>query len=210
MARGLSADLAAAVAAKRVQPALFAEFLFDSGPVRFWSGLGVITWDGKVWAGGGDLVGVSPYTETQNLEAQNFTFTLSGIEPSLLATALLEDYQGRRCALYFGATSTSAAHVLMEDGGFELLEDGGHLLLENSIIETPYQIFAGIMDTMNFQDDAQSATLTLNAENILIVLTETRTRRFTDEDQKATYPTDRAFEGIAALQDREIIWKGKG
>jgi hypothetical protein len=186
MSRNLTTDLANAVAATRMMPVVFAEFLFESAPVRFWSGYGQIIWNGETWLGGGNFTGVSQYNETQDNQAQGLTFSLSGVDSSLLAAVMLEPYQGRKCRLWVGE-----------------MDDALNIGID------PYQTFSGIMDVMEFADDGQTATITVSAENAMIVLTKTRERRYTPEDQRSRYPTDEGLNQVATQMDMELVWQSK-
>jgi len=181
--REMDTALAAEMEAAVLRPVLLCEFLLDSGAIRLWSGVGDLTALGETWTGAGTLLGVSDYQETASLEAQGVTFTLSGITSSVIALALLEDYQGRACGLYLGALD--AAGVLVAD---------------------PVRLFSGLLDTMQITDGGETCTLAVAAENKLVILQRAKEARYTDEDQKARYPDDRGLEFVSGLQDREIVW----
>jgi len=84
---------------------------------------------------------------------------------------------------------------------FELsIQGGGANLIE---------IFSGELDQMNIVEEAESCTISVTAENVLIKLERPTVRRFTDQDQKSRYPSDRGLEFIASLQDKEIFWGRK-
>lgn len=215
MARNLDLDLAARFASQVIAPVFFAEFFFPEQTLRFWSGVGIMEWgedengDPIQWIGGGNLVGLSPYNEKQAIEAQGMQYFLNGIPSNLLATAMLAQYQGRRCNLYMGSMSIDG--LLVQEDGFAILLEGsgGALELEDAFLIAPTLVFAGIMDVIRFTDDATKASLTMNAESVLIVLTNKYPRRFTDEDQKLRYPGDKGLEYVAGLPDKEVLWGGK-
>lgn len=183
MSRALTSGMQTAVAATVVRPALFAALEFDSGTVRMWTGLGSIVWDGNTYLGAGNMCGVAPIQEVADNSAQGTSFTLNGIPSSLLSLALTESYQGRSAKLWLAAFDAS-----------------------NAIIADPYLIFGGRMDTMTIDDGGETGSITLTAENQLIDLNRSRERRYTDQDQKIDYPTDRGLEYIAGLQDKQIVW----
>lgn len=183
MSRALTGGMQTAVSAQVVCPILLAAFEFDSGTVRVCSGIGTITWAGDDYLGVGNFCGVSPIQEVVDNSAQGTSFTLNGIPSALLATALLEKYRGRPAKLWLAALDSS-----------------------NTIIADPYLLFGGRMDTMTISDGGETGTITLSAENRLINLNRTRERRWTDEDQKIEYPTDRGLEYVVGLQDKQVIW----
>lgn len=204
--RELAPDIFESISKPVVNASILAEFEFDSGPVRMWTSVGSLIWDGKEFLGGGNLIGVSDYTETQSLEAEGLNFSLNGIPPELISVALNEQYQGRLCRLWLGIVSTTS-HLLQEDGESSiLLEDGGRILLESEILGDPYLFFTGLMDVMEITDDGQSAQIKLAAENILTLLNRTKERRYTSEDQKSRFPNDKGLDFVAQLQDKKVAW----
>lgn len=68
------------------------------------------------------------------------------------------------------------------------------------------EVFTGELDQMNILEAADTATIQVTAENVLVRLERPVVRRFTDQDQKSRYPGDRGLEFIAGLQDKEIFW----
>tara|TARA_Y100000114_G_C11746366_1_gene321816 strand:+ start:792 stop:1745 length:954 start_codon:yes stop_codon:yes gene_type:complete len=87
---------------------------------------------------------------------------------------------------------------------------GGSVIGYNSIIVSDsYTIFDGFMDVMRVNDSGGKANISLNCENQLIALEKPNIRRYTPEDQKIDFPTDKGLEYVAALQDDEVVW-GRG
>jgi hypothetical protein len=113
------------------------------------------------------------------MEAKGATITMSGIPSVFLSLALQEPYQGRECRIYFGVTSDPSDYV---------------------------EVFAGELDQMNIEEQADTANISVTAESVLIKLERPVIRRFTNEDQKSRFPSDRGLEFVAGLQDKEIFW----
>ena len=113
------------------------------------------------------------------MEAKGATLSMSGIPSSFLSLALQEPYQGRECRIYFGVTSDPSDYV---------------------------EVFSGELDQMNIEEQADTANISVTAENVLIKLERPVVRRFTNEDQKSRFPSDRGLEYVASLQDKEIFW----
>ena len=63
---------------------------------------------------------------------------------------------------------------------------------------------------MKIDEGAETASITLNVENRLIVFDRPKERRFTHEDQQNRFAGDLGFEFVPDLQDKEIIWGKKG
>lgn len=203
--RDLTTEMAQGFASASVSPALLAEFEFDSGTLRMWSGYGDLVFNGDTYTGGGNLIGISDIQETQELEAKGLVFSLTGIPQNLIATALTERTRGRPCRLYLAIVSSTRS-VDTESGDSVLTEDGGLVLLENQLVDSPYRIFTGMMDVMELTDNADSATFRLSAESSLIVGQRNKVRRYTSEEQRRVYPADKGLDLINQLQDKEVVW----
>lgn len=183
MTRTVETAMDTQISADSFAPILLIEGRFASGVVRIWNGYDPIPWDGKTWQGKGDLIGFSGVEETQEIEARSASVILTGIKSSLISLALdKSEYRGKPIKVWFGAVS------------------GG------SIVVDPIVIFNGRMDTATIQDEGETATIEMKCESVLASLTRSKVRRYTDEDQKRTYPSDKFFEFVTAIQDTAITW----
>lgn len=167
-----------------IYAAVLTELEFDEGVVRLWAGLGELEWDGKTFYGAGALLNLSPAQETQNLEATNCAWELSGIDQSIVSAAASSNYSGRPCRFWLGFFDTD----------WQLQTD-------------PQEMFEGTMDTMPVTPDPNNPVIRLNAENDLYRLTQSRERRLTHEEQQNDYPGDMFFEYVTDMQDKEIVWQ---
>lgn len=203
--RDITPDMENAFSSALVQPAYLAELYFDSDTLRIWSGVGTLSWNGKDFIGGGNLVAISDIEENQGLEARGIVATLGGVPSNLVGTALAENARGRPFRLYL-AVVDSRGKVLVEDGDNVLTEDGGLVLVENELLDNPYRIFSGLMDTMDIVDTGELSTISVTVESIMIVGQRNKVSRYTNEEQKKRFPSDRGLEFINQLQDKEIVW----
>ena len=182
MARGITSALNTQLTAQTLEPFFAVKMDFSGGAVLVWTGYGNITIDSETYVGSGDILGISGLTETADVQANGVTIVLSGLDSTLIASALTEEYQGRECKIYFGALSSGA------------------------VVADPYLVFSGRMDVMNIDDSGSTSDITVTAESRLIDLDRARNRRYTTEDQKIDYPNDRGLEFVTDLQDKLIIW----
>ena len=212
MSRDLDTLLTEQIDAASLQPIILAEFLFDSGALRFWNGIGTLNVLGEDFTGAGNLLGISEYTETEKLEAIGLTFQLTGIPSSLISIALTEPYQGRVCNLYFSAITSLSEYALLTESGETLLTESGEELLteDASVICPPYLQFSGLMDIMQIESGGGTCTISVTAESKMIIINRTKERRYTAEDQKALYPSDTGLRFVTQIQDRQVIWGGGG
>lgn len=179
MSRSISTSLLNALDDSVVYPFFAVDIDFDSAPLYVWTGYGDLTIGSKTYLGAGQLLNISSVEETTEIEAKGATITMSGIPSSFLSLALGEPYQGRECRIYFGMTNAPADYA---------------------------EVFTGELDQMNIVEEANTATIAVTAENVLIKLERPVVRRFTSQDQKSRFPNDRGLEFVAGLQDKEVFW----
>jgi len=213
MARDLTADMVTAFSEKVVTPVYLAELFFESQTIRMWSGYGTLNWADNEYLGGGHFIGVSPIDETQDIQAKGIICSLNGVSSTLISASLSERVRGRPFRLYIASVSTDTIApnqgggvVNTEDGGIVNTEDGGVVLLENNLVDTPYRIFSGLMDVIEYIDNGETANIRLSVENILIIGQRQKISRYTNEDQRKKYPNDAGLSFINQLQDKEIVW----
>lgn len=186
MSRDLTTAFKNAVTSDVTRPFLLFQAFLDSGTIRFWNGLGDLVYGGNTYTGAGHLLALSSIDETTKVESRGIQLKLSGVPSSLVSIALSEDYQGRKVTVDIGFFDSSGA-----------------------IIVDPFRFFSGKADVMGIQYGAETATISLSAENDIIILQRINERRRTHEDQKLKSSTDTFFEGVAALQNKSIVWGGK-
>jgi hypothetical protein len=180
--RGLTNDMVTEVSASQLSPILLASLSFAT-PVHIWTGYGTITVGSTAYLGIGTLGSISPVEETTDLAARGISMQLSGVPTAMLAVALTENYQGRECSVLFGALEASGA-----------------------LVSSPVTIFSGRMDVMSINDDGQNATIGMSAENKLVDFRRPREVRYTDQEQKNLFPSDKGLEFVTAIQEKQIYW----
>jgi hypothetical protein len=181
MSRTIPADLLTALGQTNVAPFYAVEFDFDTAPVRFWTGYGDRTIEGNTYIGAGSLIGIGGLEEVADLSAKSATITLSGVPVELVSLALQEPYQNRACRILFGVTNVA------------------------DVIE----VFGGFMDVMTIEDSGETSTISLTVESKLVQLERAKELRYTNESQRALFPSDTFFSFVADLQDKEVVWGRK-
>ena len=183
MSRSLTSAMESAVTADLVRPITLVQCAFDSGNLNLWSGIGDLTVSGVDYVGAGTLLSIGEIAETSELSANGITVTLAGGSEPLISKARDEDYQGRELKVLLGAMDAA-----------------------NGVISNPIVVFSGFMDTMIIQDGESTATIQGTVENRLIEFERSRVRRYTAEDQKIDFPTDKGLEFVAEMEEKEIVW----
>lgn len=185
MARDLTTAYKAEVTAPVCRPFLLFQAFFDTETIRFWNGIGPLVYGGDTYTGAGNLLNLSNIDETTRVESRGITLKLSGIPSAMIAIALAENYQDRKVTVDIGFFDAAGA-----------------------IVVSPYRFFSGKADVMEIQDGADTATISLSAENDIIILQRVNERRRTHEDQKLESATDTFFKNVTSLQNQQIVWGG--
>jgi len=187
MSRTLTSGMLGVTTADVVRPVYFVKMVFDSSdtsnPVLLWSGLGDLAFGGETYTGLGDLLSIGDIAETSDISATGINVALSGLNRAFVAQALGYQYQGRPLTVFLGAFNDQGA-----------------------LIADPIVVFSGFMDTMTISEGAETSTISVNVENKLVAFERTRVRRYTAEDQKIDHPTDKGFEFVTSIVEKEIIW----
>ena len=187
MSRTLTSGMLGVTTANVVRPAYFVRMVFDSGEnpnvLNLWSGVGDLAYGGNTYTGVGDLLSISSIAETSDISASGINVAITGIKSSFLVIAKNHEYQGRPLSVSLGA-----------------FDDNGALIAD------PVIVFSGFMDTMTIAESGSTATIKISVENKLISFERSKVRRYTAEDQKIDHPTDKGFEFVTAIVEKEIIW----
>lgn len=183
MSRVLSNAMKEMAVAKVVRPIFLVRMVFDSSQLNIWSGVGEISFDSVTYTGLGDLLSISDIKETSDISATGINVSLSGVKSSLIAIAKDQDYQGRELTVRLGAFNESG-----------------------SLIADPVIIFSGFMDTMTIAEAGTYSTISIAVENKLVAFERSKVRRYTAEDQKIDHPTDKGFEFVTSIVQKQIIW----
>lgn len=177
--------MATALQAGELWPAMLVYGKFLDGEVRLWTGYGPIVWQWQTWQGIGTLLSVSSIEEGSDVYPRGITLSLSGFDPDLLAEALGNVRQGLPVIVYF---------VLFYPGS------------PRGIIADPLIAWAGKMDQPVIDASAETATISLNCENLLSAMNVAVERRYTTEDQQRDWPGDAGLSFVYGIQDQTILW----
>lgn len=170
-------------------------FDFLSGVERVWLGRGTFTdKQGNEWLGMGELASIEGVQMSPMLSTQPVTMTLNGLDTTVLGASSFVDLvrtqateiRGRRCAVY----------ILFFDANFAPLDN-------------PFLAELYIMDKASLTVDGESNTMTvtLEAEPLFAQKHIPTVSYVTDQDQRAAYPADKAFERVSLLNGKQtVVW----
>jgi hypothetical protein len=151
--------------------------------LNVWSGVGDLAYGGNTYTGVGDLLSIGEIAESSDLSAAGISVSITGLKSEFLVIAKDHQYQGRPLTVALGAFDSSG-----------------------SLIADPTVMFSGFMDIMTITEGGDSSTISVSVENKLIAFERSKVRRYTAEDQKIDHPTDKGFEFVTAIVEKEIIW----
>lgn len=209
MTRELTQSIIDNLEAAEVQPLFAVELYFDTQTLYMWTGIGDLVFNGITYIGTGQFLEISELRETAEISAKGATVSLSGIPSNLISLAISEPYQGRKCKILFGLIDANRQFLKLEDGSFLLAEDGSRIDVSQGAVSPVVEVFNGYIDQMVINEGADTSNITISVESRLIDLERARIFRFNDQNQKARYPTDRGFEFVEDLQDKQFNW-GRG
>lgn len=182
--RGLSASVITALESSTVRLITFAELDFASGTLYVHDGIGTYTWGSNDWLGVGDFGGISSVEEGSEVSPYSLNLTLSGLDAGLVSTALTENYFMRDVNIYLGLLDA-----------------------DDSLIDTPTQIWSGFMDVMSLTAGANGGdSITLTAESELSKFDRSANLRYTDTMLRKRDATDKFFEFLKDIEGVKISW----
>lgn len=186
MARSIGSTFLAQLNSSQLRPFYAIKMNFTSGTVLLNSTYNNLIIDGDTYLASGHILSISPISEVSDTRAVGISISLNSTDTSLLSAGLTEDANGMIVEVYFGVlTTTSNA---------------------DAVVDTPYKIFEGFIDSMVLNEGAELSTLKFSIENKLIALERPIDRRFTDQDQQELFPNDKGCEFVTSLQDKSVAW----
>lgn len=184
MSRWTSASNEAQAALPATYLVVLAAFDFSSGMVRFHDGSGSLSFGGNTYTGIGQFGSIELIEENIDTVARGVRCTLSGLDASLVSTAMTESYQGRAATFWLGMLNEQLAFV-----------------------DTPEEIWSGRMDTMTITYGQNTASISLQCEHRL--RKEPLVSRYTDTDQRLAYSGDRFFDLLPKIPQFRASWGDK-
>jgi hypothetical protein len=187
MTRSIGTDFQAQLDSSELQP-FFAVSVNYTDPLNIWTGYNDIFFGGVTYFPSGNLLSISSVDESADIRANGIRISLSGLDNSIISSALTEDSQGKVVKVFFGVVTTIDNRT--------------------QVVDTPYQTFEGFIDTMSITEDGDKTLVTIAVENKLIILERPVERRYTDQDQKEFFAGDKGLEFVDSLQNKTLNWGG--
>lgn len=188
MARSIGSNFLSQLNSSQLRTFYAVKMRFTSGDLLLSTTYSNIVIDSETYIGSGNILNISQISETSDTKASGIQINLTGLDSSILSAGLNDNVAGMIVELYFGVLTTTAN--------------------ADAVVDTPYKIFEGFIDTMVLDEQGISSSLKFTVENKMIILEKPSDRRYTDEDQKELFPNDRGLEFVASLQNKSIAWGG--
>ncbi len=182
--RGATAAVQTELGKSRLQPVHLVEVLFDTTPIYMTDAWTDVVWDSKTFIALGHFLGFSDIEETAELQVANLTAQLSGVDQSLIAAVLSENYIDRTLNIY----------KAFLDGNLAVIAD-------------PVLIFSGRMDSpvIDENPDDGTCTVSVSASNAWVDFERKSGRHTNHTEQQIYFPGDKGFEFVSAVTS-EITW----
>ena len=183
----LSSELLAALQAPVVPLVQLVQLQFAAGTVALNTSNWDLTFEGDTYRGAYGLGTISPIEDAPG-EIRGLQFELSGASAAAIALALdgSDEWQG---------TPVRILTALLDPSTYQILDVG--------------QEWTGLGDTMNIQEDGETAIVQATAESTAVDLLRGVPLTYSDADQKALYPADRAFELVVSQTGQPVVWPAK-
>lgn len=186
MIRDVTAAAQSSIEASVVNWFLLFEAQFDSATLRFWTGIGELSYGGNTYTGAGTLIGFGSIKESVDLRNDATAIELQGLDSTLISLALQEDYQGRP--------------IIVSLGTFDS---------DRNIVADPVPILNGLADQMVISEDGKTATIRMTVESEVARFDRRSLRRYTAAGLQAIHPDDKGLNLVDALIEKDIRWGGQ-
>ena len=185
MDRGASAAFLAELAKSKNQPFHLVELQLDSGTIYGTDASRSIVFDGNTYPALCHFLEFSGIRETAELQVSQCSLALSGVDQTLIAAVLGEDYIDRRLVIYKGFLSEDSASVVVD----------------------PILIFDGRCDEPIITENPEDGTCTVSIDAASHwVDFERRPGRHTNhEEQQIYFAGDTFFSRVSEL-GKPVIW----
>jgi hypothetical protein len=169
---------------------------FVDTPRRWWPGFGDLVAGGHTWQGTGEMISVSGLEQPIGTSAPQTTFTLSGVDASIITLArnAAARVKGRRVVVYLQCFEIDPANASIAAW---------------TPLDAPAALWTGTMDQMKYSAQGPGErSVTVTAESRWTNRNRPPFGLFTNADQVARFAGDRGLEQVPDLENKTIRWPG--
>lgn len=185
--RSFAAPVTALLASGQVVIVQLVLFQFPAGDVALNASNWDLGWSAVTYKGAYGLGAVSQVKD-QPGEIQGITLELISSDTTSIALALDD------------ANAVQGAPVIIRTA---LMDPSTYQILDAPID------WRGTCDRMSIGEDGETCSITVSAESSAVQLLRGNSSTYTDADQQALYPGDRAFELVVDQADKRDVWPSK-
>lgn len=186
--RTLSSDALAALAQPVVPLAQLVLIEgFSGGDAAFNTSNRRLTFDGTEYRGAWGVASISEITDAPG-EVKGVQMEISAVDSARLALVLDEADE------FQGAPVTIRTALIDASTG--------------AVVDAPVE-WTGFGDTMDLQETGETASAQATFESAAVDLLRGHPSTYSDGDQQARYPGDRAFEFVTDQADKPVVWPKK-
>lgn len=185
--RSLGSSVTALLASGQVVLVQLVLFQFPSGDVALNASNCDLVWGGITYRGAYGLGAVSQVKD-QPGEIQGITLQMTTVDSASIALALddADEVQG---------TPVTIRTALLDPSTYQILD-------------APVD-WIGTCDRMSIVEDGETCSISVSAESSAVQLLRGNAITYTDADQRALYPDDRAFEYVVDQADKRDVWPSR-
>ena len=184
--KALTGPAAAALSASSLLIVQLVYMQFPGFPVALNSSNRNIDFGGVTYLGAAGLGAINPIEDSPG-EVKGLQLSMSGVPSEYLALALDDSN------IVQGSPLTIRLAILSEAG---------------AVLDAPID-WVGRLDSMSIEEDGDTCTIAVTAESTAVDLLRGSPMTYSNVDQQALYPGDRAFEYVLSQANKPIVWAGK-
>ena len=185
MSRWESATNEAAAAQRSVSLVTMVDLQIPGDRLTAHDGIGSFTWGGLTWDGLGRYGSIDAIVETTDVIAAPVEMTLSGVDAGLIDAGMDTAYHGQPARVYIAMFDAEAG----------------------TLVDSPELLGEGRRDFMQYDIAEGQASIKVRCEHRLRRMPVTA--RYTDEDQRARFPTDKFFSRLYLVNGYISQWADK-
>lgn len=168
----------------RCAPFLAVDLDFSSGHLRVWSGHGTMSINGNDYLGIGTMGSVTFTPDSAKMVAEQKTYRLSGVDPSLISESDIDNCFGRSVTEYLGFLTEAGALVAAPEVNWE----GRMGIVRRADSSEPY--------------------IEVGAKSRLADLDKSDDWCYTHEHQQSFFAGDDGLKLVPSTITAEVIWQG--
>jgi len=184
--RSLSAPVLSALAAPQLAMVQLVYLQFSSPIALNTSNLDLV-YGGVTFKGAGAQGAIAQIDDSPG-EIKGLNFQLIGVDPAFISLALDD-------AAVVQGTPATIRTAILDPTTYQILD-------------APLE-WSGRLDTMTIEEDGETCTISVTAESTAVDILRGGPLTYSDADQQALYPGDRAFEYMVPQANTPIVWPSR-